>query len=338
MRITQQMMTRNYLNRMNTNLGRLTKSNEKLSDQRKFSKAHENVSDAGKALTVRKLVVDNERYLTTIRDAEGRSAAAEDALRTANSLLIGIEDRVVEGMNGTMSPDDRKKIATEIEKVQDEVFQIMNTKFSDRFVFSAAGAKTAQAPFSKDAGGRLMYQGVYVDEMYKDAATGKPHHNGENIPYNTENYVDIGAGYNIVNGKVDPNTAFKDTYSGVESFGYGVSADGVPQNIYSLLGDMANSLNNNDMDRLGMGLNAIGDTMNSLLTSITDIGARSSTLENTANRLEGELINLYETQNELEGIDLSEEIMHNKQFEMSWMVTLQLGSKVLPSSIFDFLR
>lgn len=346
MRITQQMITRNYLTRMNNNLGLLNGSNNRLSAQRKFEKSWENVADAGKALKVRKLVVDNERYLTTIRDAEGRSGAAEDALRNANSLLTRIEDRVIEGLNGTMSVDDRDKIATEIAKIQDEVFQIMNTTYSDKFVFSAAGGANREAPFSKDAAGNLLYHGTYVDEMYK-GANGKPMYNtvdanglpiSANIPYNKDNYVDIGAGYKVDDGKVDPNTAFKDTYSGVECFGYGMSDDGVPQNLYSLLGNMVNNLRSNDMDGLGKSLDAIGATMNTMLTSITEIGARNTTLEDAANRIEEELVNLYEIQNDLEGIDLSEEIMHNKQFEMGWMVTLQMGSKVLPTSIFDFLR
>lgn len=347
MRITQQTMNRNYLKRMNKNLETLTTSNDKLAGQRKFNKAYENVADAGKALKVRKLVVDNERYLTTIRDAKGRAASAEDALRNVNGLLIRAQDRVIEGLNGTMSPEDREKIATEIEKMQDEVFQIMNTSYSDKFLFAAAGADVVKAPFSKNAAGDLFYHGTMVDGMYKNSANGKPYHNtvdsngvikGEPIPFNKENYVDIGAGFRLNGNSVDPNTAFKDTYSGVESYGYGSNKDGVPQNPYSLLGRMVKNLRDNDTEALGKALNAVGDTMNAVLTSVTDIGARTVTLDDAANRIEGELLGLLETQNRLEGIDLSKEIMHNKQYEMSWMVTLQLGSKVLPSTIFDFLR
>ncbi len=348
MRISQQMMTRNYLGRMSGNLTRLTGSNEKLSSQRKINKAYENVHDAGKALKIRKLVVDNERYLTTIRDAKGRSAAAEDALRNVNSLMIQVDDRVVEAMNGTMSAEDRGKIATEIEKVQGEIFQIMNMRFSDRFVFTSTGGRVEDPPFSKDGNGDLLYHGTPVDEMFKNPADGRPYHRvpdgmggqlEQPIPYNAENYVDIGAGFRLqADGRVDPNSAFRNSYSGVESFGYGVSDDGIPQNPYSLLGTMVTSLRNNDLVTLGDSLDAIGGTMNSILTAVTEIGARSTTLDDASTRLEAELGNLYEIQNDLEGVDLAEEIMYNKQFEMSWMVTLQLGSKILPSSIWDFLR
>ncbi len=346
MRISQQMMTRNYLSRMRGNLTRLTGSNEKLSSQRKISKAYENVHDAGKALKIRKLVVDNERYITTIRDAQGRAASAEDALRNVNTLMIKTEDRLGEGLNGTMSAEDREKIATELEKVQDEVFQIMNMRFADRYVFSSAGARVNQPPFSKDESGGLLYNGTPVDSMFTNPANGKPYHTvidtgqevEEPIPYNAENFVDIGAGFRVQNGQVDPNSAFKNSYSGVECYGYGTNEQGIPQNPYSMLGNMVNSLRNNDLATLGDALNSIGGAMNNILTAVTEIGARTTTLDDASGRLEEELGNLYEIQNDLESIDLSEEIMYNKQFEMSWMVTLQLGSKILPSSIWDFLR
>ncbi len=347
MRISQQMLTRNYLSRMSGNLSRLTGSNEKLSSQRSINKAYENVHDAGKALKIRKLVVDNERYLTTIRDAKGRAAAAEDALRNVNALMVQAEDRLVEGLNGTMSADDRAKIATEIEKVQGEVFQIMNMRFSDRYVFSSAGGPADEPPFSKNEDGALLYHGTPVDTMFANPANGKPYHNvtdetgtlvAEPIPFNAENYVDIGAGFRLEGGQVDPNSAFKNSYSGVESFGYGTNEEGIPQNPYSLLGSMVSSLRNNNVETLGNALDAIGGTMNSILTAVTEIGARTTTLDDAGTRLESELGNLYKIQNDLEGVDLAEEIMYNKQFEMSWMVTLQLGSKILPSSIWDFLR
>ena len=348
MRITHQMLSRNYLTRMNGNLSRLTGSNEKLSDGRKFNKGYENVADAGKALKIRKLLADNGRYQTTIRDAQGRADAAEDALRTINTLLIATEDKVIEGLNGTVSPNDREKIAIELEKYQEEIFQVMNTKYSDRFLFTAAGNLDGSAPFSKGPGGELLYQGIAVDGMFPYMGTGQPGYQKTDdtgvlvnapIPYNKKNYVDIGAGFRLLpNGEVDPNTAFQDTYSGVDSFGFGVNADGMPRNAYSLLGRMVENLRANNLEGLGKTLNAIPDAMDFVLTAVTEIGARGVTLQDSKSRLEGEYINLIEIQNDLEGVDYSEEIIHNKSFEMSWMVTLQLGSKILPQTIFDFIR
>lgn len=337
MRITHQQLSRNYLKRMNNNLTNLTKSNERMTSERAYNKGYENVTDAGKALRVRKLLANSERYLTNIRDASGRATAAEDCIRSVNSILNKATDLVTEGLNGTFNQDDRDKIATEIKALQDEVFKTMNSSFGDKYLFTASGNKDGSAPFSV-VSGELMYNGTAVDSMTRGTsgqildATSAP------IQYNEPNYVDIGFGYKVTGNKVDPNTAFRDTFSGVESFGFGLNSDGMPVNAYSLLGDMVTNLNNGNRDALAKDLDGIKVSMNALLTSVTEIGARVTTLENTASRLEDEYINLAETQKKLEGLDLSEEIIYNKDFETSWLVTLQLGSKILPQTIFDFIR
>lgn len=345
MRITHNMLTRNYLKRMDTNLNQLTRSNDKMSSGRAYNKGFEDVSAAGKALKNRKLIAVTERQLTSIRDAEGRAAAAEDGLRAVNSLLIRAEDRLVEGLNGTMSETDRAKIADEMERMRDEAFQIMNNQFSEKYLYGATGNATGTQPFTQDPDGSLRYNGYLVDGLEKNPLTGeiseydKTTNTYSPIKWNGTNYIDIGYGYNLMaDGTVDPNSGFKDSYSGVESFGFGRNADGTAKNAYSLLNDITKNLRLNNVEGLEKNLNALSDSMEFLLTSITEVGARGVTLQDTGSRLEAELIGLQEASNDLEGIDLSHEIIYNKTFERSWMVTLQQGSKILPQSIFDFLN
>lgn len=336
MRVTHQMLQRNYLTRMNDNLTRYTKSGDKISNNRSFSKAYENVTDAGKALNFRKQIAANERYQSTIRDVQGRTAAAEDGLRTVNSLMISVEDLLIEGMNGTMTKEDRDKIATEIDQYQNQIYQIMNQKYSDKYVFAAAGNGDGTAPF-ESVDGVLKYNGTYVNTMSQDAAGTILDANGDPIQYNKHNYVDIGFGYAVKDGAVDPNTAFKDTYSGVECFGYGYSTNGSPLNAWSLLGEIATNLRIGNMDRLDDNLDTIKESMEFMLTSITAIGARGVTLQNTLANLENEYINLVEADDKIESVDVAEEIIYNNSYEATWMVTLQMGTKLIPPSIFNYL-
>lgn len=337
MRVTHQMLQRNYLNRMENNLTRYTKSGDKISSNRGLSKAYENVADAGKTLRMRKLIAANERYQSTIRDVQGRTTVAEDSLRTVNNLMIKVEDLLIEGMNGTMSKSDREKIATEVDQYQNQMYQIMNSKFGDKYVFAASGNADGSAPFSA-VDGELLYNGTYTNSMSKGTDGSILGTDGQPIPYNVHNYVDIGFGYAIKNGQVDPNTAFKDTFSGVECFGYGYSANGSPLNAWSLLGDISTNLRNEYMDNLDDNLDSIQNTMDFLLTSITAVGARGVTLDNTKANLENEYINLTETNDKLESVDVAEEIVYNKSYEANWMVTLQMGAQLIPPSIFNYLN
>lgn len=338
MRITHQTLNRTYLKRIENNLTNYTKSSDKLNSQRAFNKSHENVSSASKALKSRKMIADNERYQTAVKEAQGRADMAEDGLRTVTGLMTVAKEKLVQGLNGTYSESDRDKIATELEKLQEEVLQIMNSTYNNNYVYNSAGNLDGSAPFTVQ-NGALYYNGTAVDSMTKAPNGTILDGNNDPIQYNSTHYVDIGYGYTLtMGGQVDANTAFKNSYSGVESFGYGTSSNGSPLNAYSLFGEMVENLRSNNMAGVETNLNAIGESMEYMLTTITEIGARSTTLENTLARLESEYIILVEDNDSLEAIDIAEEIIYNASYEMSYMVTLQMGSQVLPQSIFDFLR
>lgn len=341
MRITHNMMTRNYMSSINNNLKNLKGSNEKLSSQRAFNQASENVSGADRALRVRRLIRDNEEAVGTIKDLNAQYAAAENSIRAINDIMTTVTDDAIRGMNGTMDATDREKLAREIENLQDHVFQTMNAKFGDRSIFAASGNDTGSNPFTTDANGRLLYNGQDVDNMVPDA-NGKPTLGGAPIDFNGRNYVDVGLGFTVngdgVSGVLDTRTAVPNTFSGVDTFGFGVDVNGNPKNIYSLLGKMANDLREGNPDTIATTLDATKEAQSRLLVQLTDVGNMSKFVNQTAERLESDTLNLKEVQNRIEAVPLEKEMMNNKEMEMSWMVTLQLGGKILPPSIFDFLR
>ncbi|MDD3428661.1 MAG: flagellar hook-associated protein FlgL [Oscillospiraceae bacterium] len=344
MRITNNMLTRNYLRGMNKNLSNLTKSNDKLSSQRSFSKASENVADANRALRIRRLLTDNERNQSTIEDTRNRFAAAEDSLRTLNTVIQNVTDKVTQGMSGTVNAEDREIISREITNLQEEVLTLSNAKFGDKYLFASAGNEKNTAPFTVNDTGKLIYNGnaTAVDDMVENA-NGKPAtDNGDgtttDISYNGTNYLDIGLGFETANGKVDTRTAIKSTLSGAEIFGFGTDAAGNPKNLHSLLGKISQDIKEGNTETLATDLSSLKKAHTNLLLHITDIGNTTSFADQIKTTLENDEVNLKASQTSIEGVDLSEEIMYNKNFEMAWTVTLQLGSKILPQSIFDFLR
>lgn len=341
MRITHNMMTRNYMNSLNKNMKNLSGSNAKLSSQRSFNRAHENIANADRTLRTRALLEDNERNLNAIDTVGGRYSAAENGLSAANTVINKVTDLVMKATNGTFSEADREIISSEIDKLQEQVFQIMNGKFGDKYIYGASGNHDGSAPFSTDVNGFLQYQGSPVNAM-QPGPNGKILDGlGNEIPFNDPSYIDIGLGFSVdeTTREVDPRTAIKSTFSGVEMFGYGQDlASGLPNNLYSLLGVMSDSIKAGDLNDMNKGYAHLQKVQENLMISMSGIGNMTNYMEQTQTRLEAERLTLQTVQQGLESVDLSQEIMYNKDFEMSWMVTLQLGSKVLPPSIFDFMR
>lgn len=457
MRITNQNQMSTYLKHMNTNLNQLTGSNNKMSSQRAFTKSWENVADATRAMRLRRLIREDERNLTNVRDVEGRMSAAEDNLRAVNDIYSTVIDRSLQAVNGTYDEDDRLKIATELENLQSQMLSLMNGQYAETNLFGAAGADKPGVPFvmeevtlpvmeyapvwelkpdgtpdydndpitgsnipryvqETDAGGNLVYEDdgvtpvwkkawqsktepVYdpgdpnkiidykpvtkttkeltynthpVNELKKDPATGKimrkaldpaydptinptasPYlmvnaakgeYQWEEIPYNSVNYLDIGIGFRTESkgagapDGVNPETALQYTFSGAELFGVGVDEDGLSNNAYLLLGDIVNSLKNNDTNMLSRQIDKIAEVRDTLMIGITDIGTSVTFAKSMGEIMENSKLTLQTNQNAVESIDLPEETISNKNFEMAWMVTLQLGSKVLPTSLFDFMK
>ncbi|MEG0615990.1 MAG: hypothetical protein RR508_00340 [Oscillospiraceae bacterium] len=342
MRITHNMLTSNYLSSVNKNLKNLSGSNDRLGSQRAFNKASENVAGADKALRVRRLLTDNEAAVTTMADLDARYEAAENSMRAINDIVGTVTDDLMRGMNGTMDVGDRDKLAREIENLQGHVLQTMNAKYSDKYMFASSGNKDGSAPFTVDGAGALSYNGTPVDSMTQ--LNGKPMmpDGVTPIPYNKRNYVDVGLGFELsgtgMDAAADPRTAMPSTFSGVETFGYGKDENGLPKNAYSLLGKISKDLREGNTAKLSMDLDAVKSMQSDLLVQVTDVGNLCNFNEQTTGRMKSDILNLQEVQNAVEAVPLEKEMMANKDFEMSWMITLQLGSKILPQSIFNFLN
>lgn len=347
MRITQKMMTRSYVNRMNNNLTNLSKSNQKMASGLKYSRISDNTSEVSRAFSVREQLYRNEQYTSTIENAEGQLSSAESNLRTVNSLMGQVEDRLLQANTGTMPANEQKLIGREIRSLQEQILQISNASFGERNLF--AGSGTGSAPFTvNETTGALSYNGYPVDEMVPTAdgrpAMPDPANPGGppiEINYNTDQYLDVGLGMTVsgsgATSEVDARSALKISISGVDALGYGV-VDGMPQNVYSLLGKIITDIESGNTAEMDRDLTQIKKGYDQLLMQITDVGTRTTFLTDTKERLANDAIILKTAQQSLEAVPLDSEVISNKSYEMSWMVTLQLGSKIIPPSIFDFIR
>lgn len=347
-RITNSSMTRTYLGNMRKNLGSLNRSNEKLSTQRSFNKASENIGDAARALRIRKLLNDNERYTNSAGNLSKKLDTADAAMRSMSGIYNDITNLLMQAANDTLSSTDRNVIANQIEKLRDEALSIANTKYGNEYIFSAAGNADSAAPFSVDANGSLCFNGntTPVDLLVKDSNgnVAVKNNNGTTTPidYNGTNYIDVGLGITADNNNgtitVDTKTMVRASYSGVEMFGYGTDTNGKPVNFYGLFSTIADDIRAGNGEEMNVDLNSLSLSHNHLLISVAEIGSDTNFLEDVTDRLAEDEVSLKELQNDIESIDIAEEIMYNAEFEMAWTVTLQIGGSLLPQSIFDFLR
>lgn len=345
MRVTQSMITRNYLKGLNRTLSDRASSNERITSGRRFTKISENVSDGARALKIREQMYKNEQQLVNIRDAQGELSGAESNLKSINEILQTVQEKSLAGISGTASGDKRKILAQEIDNLKDQVLQFANARFADKFLFS--GTNNAAAPFTVDASGKLLYNSKPVDEIYKNPVDGKFYIDDPTatpIPQNDPIYIDVGLGMKFSGSTVDPKSAFEVSFSGLNVLGFGVDADsGLPNNLYSILDNISKTLNPTppaefDKDAADALHKQLVKQTDVLMENITDVGTRVNFLDKTTERLENDLDNLDKLRAKLEAVDDATETINMKMYEFAWMATLQIGSKLIPQSLMDFIR
>jgi flagellar hook-associated protein 3 FlgL len=344
MRITQSTIMRNYISNLRNSITNLSKSNERLASLSKYTRASDNTSAVSRAFTIREQLYKNEQYLSNMEDAESELSASEDYLRLVKSILQTVNERAMRGVNGTLEESDREVIAREIDDMKDQVLQMMNARFGTRFLF--ANSNNKYAPFAVDHNGDGTYNGILLRNISEDPSTGElrylnplydptapdPVDEYLPVPKNKDVYIDMGLGLVVTGNEVDPKTAIKLSVSGIDVVGYG------EENLFDLLSAISDGFRTNDLSRMDDWLNKLEKATDKVMLHVTDIGNRTSFISQTKERINTEIFNLKVKQDNIEAVDIEYEAIHNKSFEMAWMINLQLGSQIIPPSIFDFMR
>lgn len=113
--------------------------------------------------------------------------------------------------------------------------------------------------------------------------------------------------------------------------------DGYPKNLIQLVVDAAKLLRKGDQDMVARYADLVYAAQSNLSTAISDLGTHSKFIEFNEDRLADVKVNLLSRQNDIESTDLPSEITNWKVLESVYNATLQMGSKTLSQSIFNYI-
>ncbi len=101
-----------------------------------------------------------EVYTKNVDAAETRLTAESAVLESMTNIMQRITQLTVQSANDTLGVSDRDVIATEIQALRDELFNLGNTRdLTGAYIFS--GNKTSSPAFSEDPTGVVSYNGDY---------------------------------------------------------------------------------------------------------------------------------------------------------------------------------
>jgi flagellar hook-associated protein 3 FlgL len=144
LRITQTMLTNNSLRNVSQSYARLDQYQEQLSTGKKIQRPSDDPVVAMKGMHYRSSLTEIEQYKRNLSEIYTWMDNSESALDHTTQVLQRVRELVVQGKNGTLTPQDQQAIAREIEQLKKDLVQVANTKVAGKYIFN--GTNIDQAP------------------------------------------------------------------------------------------------------------------------------------------------------------------------------------------------
>lgn len=344
MRITNKMITTRYIRSLNTLSSDLNKYSTQIESGRAFSKSSENTAAAVKAYQLRKDLSKIEGYQSNIAHAQSSLSNSEGVLGNIEELLLEAKDKIRAANTASASEDERKIVATELRNLQEQLLQALNSNSSGSYYFG--GTNTDTAPFSIGSDGKLVYNGISLSSSDPDDLAKLESFKDDSL------YVDIGMGITMIDDPEDtavpprkipdPKSVFQYSLPGINISGSGTTTiDGVEvsNNMYDLLGAIADGLESSSYtyEKVSTLYGKLDTASKEIIYNLTEVGAKTSYLSFMTDRYDTQTLNMQERQLKVEGADPAYTIILFKSQQVAYNAALQMGTKIIQPSIFDFM-
>lgn len=304
MRITTSLMTKSYIRNLNRQTHKVQKYQDQLSSLKEVSRPSDDPLTVSKILDLNNSITQNESYLTTIEEAIDWTNVQDAALGQATNSLGRIRTLIQSAANGTMTAEDRQAIKSDVDGEIGAFVDALNTSIGGRYVFS--GQNTTTRPFEHKGDGEIVYSGTNVDEKIKNLSR-----------------------------EVAPGVTVDLLTDGNKLFQFN---ENTKENLGTFFSEILTALDENDTDHLSGELLAKADTaIESVVGMRVDIGVTFNRFESSKTRNETENLNLKSILSSKEDVDLAEKYMEYSMEMIAYEATLQIGTRILQTSILNFL-
>ena len=280
---------------------RVFESQMQLSTGRRFLDPSDDPTAAAQVVGLSEAIARTEQFQQNILAARNRLELEDTVLGNVDNLLQRARELTVQGLNDTLTAQDRQAVAVEIRELLDELLALANTRDGNGdYLF--AGTRTGTRPFVNNGGGSFAYAG---DQGQRSLQVGS-----------SRRVADSDSGLEVFMKVPDATgTAYQDVFT----------------SLYRLAADL-------DADNPGgNSLTEIDNALERVLATRARVGARLNALDREQDVNEGFLVRLRETRSRIEDLDIAEAATElNRQ-----MVVLQAAQqayvKVSGLSLFNFL-
>lgn len=311
MRITNSSMMSSYLKDMQKNLGKMNKLNTQLNTGKVISKVSDDPYEAIKILNLQNEISDMEKYNSNADEVMGWLDVTDESLDRIGSLTTDIRTLLV-SIQGTYGPDEIKATQTEINEKIKQIGEALNTTYAGKFIFG--GSITDEQP---------------IEITEENGVVKLVINNANDKRLNDSLVVEISDGisleHNLTLNKIT-STAGKETgiKNGLE----------ILNGIVSTL-NQNNPVNEEELKKLRGDLDTY---LSDILNNRALVGGKSNTVSAIKDSNDENILEMKGSYSMMQDVDFAEYFMELQEAQMMYTASLQVGSKLLQSTLLDYMR
>jgi flagellar hook-associated protein 3 FlgL len=297
-RITPRTAQTTAIDNLGSTLSRMADLQEKLSSGKALNRPSDSPIQTVEAMQYRSEIRRNDQFQRNANDGLNWLGMADNTLTSMLSTIGRVKELVLQGINGSSDPVQRGNIAQEIISLKDTLIGQANAKYLDRPIF----------------GGNA---------------------NGQ-VAYDQTTLTFVGSPGDQIERRVGPNLKVRVNLTGPEVFGNdGAGASG---NLFQVIDQIAQDLQNNNATALSSDLNALDTRRVTVENQLGAVGARYNQVDGMKSRAEDQQVTMQNGLSDVENIDLPKTIVDLQLQEIAYKSALSATSRVIQPSLLDFLR
>lgn len=230
--------------------------------------------------------------------------ASESALTQAQNLVSDAKTLAIQMANSSISSSNRENAAIMVQHQLEQLVSLANTQVGDRYIFS--GNHTDTPPFELDADGNIERE---ADESVR--------YQGDNHPF----AIKTEGGSTLTIGG-DGNAVFSQIFVTLANFKEALKEP----------------LENDAMEKINAAMDALDTDFEHLNGRITAVGSQMTRLDMKFTMYQELKINGTERLSALEDADIIAAITHLEQMQLSYQAALSSSSKLMSTSLLDYLK
>lgn len=341
MRVTNQMLTNNFLRDNNINLENMSKIQSQMTSGHEVQKPSDDPFKVARILQINTDISANTQYSSNISDTTNFLDTTDTALGQVGNILQRVRVLLVSAGNGSYGTDEKNAIKDEINQKIGELSQVLNTNYDGKYIFGGTRALSKPTTSSTDASGNTVIQYVGRNGNVIDlSATASTTDAAEYSMIKSDLSVEISQGVTMsYNVSADSVLSFKNkSGNAVNLFNIPQDSTGTIPAVNGLFTRITSDLDSNNTTNLtGTDLSDLTDAISNVLRTRSEVGAKSNRMEDAKDKNDDENQNLTALLSKTEDIDITKKTMEYATMQTVYNASLQTSARVLQKTLLDYL-